>query len=220
MIRKANDEALDNMEPTKSGEIWVNQFNEASATKFREQMIQVVMRDASMPIIIYIDSYGGYVYSLAKMMETMDQVPNPIITVCMGKAMSCGAILLSHGHYRYCTPNSSVLIHEVSAGTEGDVHDMLNDATTTKKLNERFMGILAENCNIKGGYKGLRKIIKDRDGRDINLDSKEALKFGIVDEVGSPGIAPQVIYHTQTIQKIPRAQLVKRAKEVLGIRKK
>lgn len=219
MSRKLNDPNMDGSD-IKSGEIWVNEFNEASATKFREQLIQAAMRDPSMPVLIYIDSYGGYVYSLAKMIESMDQMPNPLITICMGKAMSCGAILLSHGHYRYCAPSSTILIHEVSGGTEGDVHDLVNDASETKKLNECFLGLLAENSGIKGGYRGLRKIIKDKDGRDLYLNAKEAVKFGIVDEVGTPMIAPQVLYHTQTITKIPRAQLVKRAKDVLGLNKK
>jgi ATP-dependent Clp protease protease subunit len=217
---KLDEQMLDNQDIPKSGEIWVNSFTEASASKFREEMIRAAMRDPSCPILIYIDSYGGYAHSLAKMIATMDQIPNPQVTICMGKAMSCGAILLSHGHYRYCDPHGSIMIHEVSAATEGCVHDMSNDVEDTKRLNKHFLGLLADNCGIKDGYKGLRELIKAHDGRDINLSAKEALKFGIVDEVGTPSININVTYETQTIITPPRKELVAHARQVLGIRSK
>lgn len=207
----------DNQE-SSLGEIWVNQFTEESAHKFREQVLKLALRDPTLPIIVYIDSYGGYVHSLAKMIDTLDQLANPIITVCMGKAMSCGAILLSHGHYRYCAPNSTVMIHEVSSGTFGDVHDIHNDTLETKRLNEHFLGLLARNCGIKTGYKGLRKFIKERDGRDLYLDPHAAMEFGIVDEVGTPAIVQKLFYETLTIEPSPRAEQVKRAKQILGVR--
>lgn len=199
------------------GEIWVKQFTEESAAKFREQVLKVALRDPNMPIIVYIDSYGGYVHSLAKMIDTLDQLANPIITVCMGKAMSCGAILLSHGHVRFCAPNSTVMIHEVSSGTFGDVHDIHNDTLETKRLNEHFLGLLARNCGIKTGYKGLRKLIKERDGRDLYLDPKAAVRFGVVDHVGTPAIIPRLSYETHTIKPPLRTDQVRRAKNILGI---
>ena len=53
---------------------------------------------------------------LASMIETMDEVPNPIITVAHGMAMSCGAVLLSHGDIRFVGKNSRIMVHEVSGG--------------------------------------------------------------------------------------------------------
>ncbi len=181
-----------------SNEIWVNKFTEDSASKFRKDILDQKKTSDHSPIIIYIDSYGGYVDSLAQMIDTMDEFrlkyDMKFITVCMGKAMSCGAILLSHGDTRFCAPNSRVMVHEVSAGAFGDVHDVSNDAKETKRLNEHFLGILAENCNIKGGFKGLRQIIKDRDGRDIWMSAQESLDFGIVDFVGYPDIKTVISY--------------------------
>lgn len=165
--------------------------------------------------------WKGYVIevgdSLAKMIDALDQVGNPIITCCMGKAMSCGAILPSHGRYRYCAPNSRVMVHEVSSMTGGDVHDMFNDASESKRLNAHFMHILAKNCGIKKGFAGLRKIIKDHDGRELWMDAKKALAFGIVDEVGTPQIVPYIAYDIVTIQPPPRSQRVKRIKDILGV---
>lgn len=191
---------------TKDG-IWVNEFTEKSALKFREQVLDFASKDDDRPVIIRIDSYGGYVDSLASMIETIDSIPNPIITSCEGKAMSCGAILLSHGDYRFCGKHSRILIHEVSAGSIGDVHDMYNDATEVKRLNTYFLGLLAKNCGRKGGYTALRKEIKEHDGRDIYLDAHKALDFGIVDEIGVPTVKPVVYYqigskgyHSYTIE--------------------
>lgn len=170
-------------------EIWVNKFDEESAQEFREDLLEAAKGDPQRPIVIYIDSYGGFVDALAKMIETMDEVPNPLVTVCMGKAMSCGAILLSHGDVRFCGPHSRVMVHEVSGGVQvGDVHDMYNDATEVKRLNKHFLGLLAQNCKIEGGYEGLRKLIKGREGRDMWMDAETSLKFGIVDAVGLPKV--------------------------------
>lgn len=202
-----------------TGEIWVNDFNESSATRFREQVLLRTSKSQDVPIIIYIDSYGGYVDALAKMVDTLEQVANPIVTCCMGKAMSCGAILLSYGDYRYCAPNSRVMVHEVSSNVpHSDVHDVTNDAAEVKRLNTHFMGKLAHNCGIKGGYTGLRKIIKEKDGRDLWMSPDQALKFGIVDEVGFPQIVPAVAYDIYTVVPAQRAARVKRAKQILGIK--
>jgi len=186
-----------------SDEIWVQEFNSDSAQEFREQILFATRLGPSHPIIVYIDSYGGQVDALAKMIETMDEVQNPIITCCMGKAMSCGAILLSHGDARFCGPHSRVMVHEVSASTGGDVHDMNVDVSEAKRLNEHFLGLLAKNCNIKGGYKGLRSLIKQRDGRDLFLDADAALKFGLVDYIGLPKINAVTMHElNQAPQKI------------------
>lgn len=183
-----------------SDEIWVTKFDEEAAQKFREAVLRQSAESEHEPIVVYIDSYGGYVDSLAKMIETIDEVPNPVVTVCMGKAMSCGAILLSHGLFRYCGKHSRVMVHEVSTGAIGDVHDCHNDAKEGVRLNRYFLGLLAKNCGIKGGYEGLRKIIKDRDGREIWLDAKDALNFGLVDKIGLPKINSVTLYEVADVQ--------------------
>lgn len=172
----------------KNDEIWVTKFDESSAQRFRDKVLAKARESDKEPIVIHIDSYGGEVDALAKMIETLDEVPNPIMTICMGKAMSCGAILLSHGDIRFIGRHSRTMVHEVSSWTAGDVHDMKSDANETTRLNQYFLGLLARNCNIKGGYEGLRKIIKTRDGRDIYMNAAETVKFGLADKVGVPKI--------------------------------
>lgn len=186
------------MEIKKHAEIIVNKFDEASANTFRTQLFEAAS-DPYQPIIIHIDSYGGSVDALAKMIETMDSIPNHVITSCVGKAMSCGAVLLSHGDTRFLGRHSRVMIHEVSSIVAGDIHNMKNDVKEVEKLNKYFTGLLAKNCGLSG-YNALRAIIKQRDGRDLYLRGSAAVKFGVVDFIGQPSVTTElkhIITHSQ-----------------------
>jgi ATP-dependent Clp protease protease subunit len=192
-----------------SGEIWVTKFEEESAQTFREQVLEASRRDRNAVIPIYIDSYGGYVDSLAKMIETMDEMPNRFVTICMGKAMSCGAILLSHGDLRFCGKYSRAMIHNVSSGSWGDAYTLKADSEETHRLNKRFMGLLAENCGIT--YNELQSLIKDATGsKEIWLSAEDAKKFNLVDEVGVPHVAQETAWSFEILTPKPK---VNRKKE-------
>jgi ATP-dependent Clp protease protease subunit len=174
--------------------------------------MEVAKSDPSRPVVIYIDSYGGYVDALAKMIETLDEIPNPVVTACMGKAMSCGAILLSHGDVRFLGKHSRVMVHEVSSGTFGNVQDMKDDVKETVRLNSHFMGLLARNCGFKH-YEEFREILKQQDGRDLYLHGEEAIKFGIVDAIGLPKISGRMMYEVS--KHASRAQFANRNKQTV-----
>lgn len=195
-----------------TGEIWVHEFTIESAERFRNQLLMQSMIDPQCPIVIHINSYGGLVDSLASMLETMDELSNPMITVCHGTAMSCGAVLLSHGDIRFIGRHSRVMVHEVSGGSGGDVHDVHADAIELKRMNEKFMGLLAKNCGIKGGYQALRKLIKNQDGRDYYMDAEQALKFGVVDKIGLPKLSKMNLYQVDlmSIEETPMSAKVKK----------
>lgn len=204
------DEIMSLISP-KSQEIWVTKFDEESAQKFRAAVMDQAKSDPTKPIVIYIDSYGGYVDALAKMIETLDEVPNPIVTACMGKAMSCGAMLLSHGDVRFLGRHSRVMVHEVSSGTFGNVQDMKDDVKETIRLNEYFMGLLAKNCGFKN-YEELRSVIKEQDGRERYIFGDDAIKFGIVDAIGTPKINSRIMFEvTKQPVKAPFASRNKQA---------
>lgn len=186
------------MSEHKEKDIVVNNFNEESARSFREKVMSRSSIDPNMPIIVYVDSYGGNVDALNSMIATMHQVPNDIITVCIGKAMSCGAILLAAGDHRFCDKGSRVLIHEVSSLTGGPINELENDAREVRRLNDQMMNFLAERCNKT--YKEIKAMMHAQDARDIALTAKQALEFGIVDYIGMPVIKPLVIY---TIDVVP-----------------
>jgi len=196
----------------KDKEIWVTKFDEEHAQKFRQQVMDAAAGDPSRPIVIYIDSYGGYVDALAKMIETLDEIPNPIVTCCMGKAMSCGAMLLSHGDVRFLGKHSRVMVHEVSSGTIGNVQDMKDDVKETVRLNEYFMGLLAKNCGF-ANYEELRAVIKEQDGRERYLVGNEALAFGIVDAIGLPKVSGRMGY--EVTKQHTRAPFASRNKQTL-----
>ncbi len=196
----------------KDKEIWVTKFDEESAQKFRQAVMDAAAGDPSRPVVIYIDSYGGYVDALAKMIETLDEIPNPVVTCCMGKAMSCGAMLLSHGDVRFLGRHSRVMVHEVSSGTIGNVQDMKDDVKETVRLNEHFMGLLARNCGF-ANYAELRSVIKEQDGRERYLVGEAALEFGIVDAIGLPKVTGRMGYEV-TKQHV-RAPFASRNKQTI-----
>jgi len=101
--------------------------------------------------IIYIDSDGGEVYALLTMISVMEQVPNPIITCALSKAMSAGALLLACGDTRYASEHCTIMVHELSAGTIGHIDDINVQHTSLTKLNEKLMKLLVKKCKIKGG---------------------------------------------------------------------
>lgn len=177
-------------------DIVVNEFNDAGAKKFREQVMKIAKFDPERPIIVYIDSYGGEVDALASMVETIKSIPNKVVTVALGKAMSAGAMLLSLGDYRFCGENSRIMIHEISAGAFGNVHNMKNDVGEIQRMNTHWFDIVAKRCGLKD-YQELRNIMKARDGQEYYMDAKEAKKFGLVDAIGMPIITPHMMYSIQ-----------------------
>lgn len=183
------------MSDERYDDIIVNSFNEESARQFRKQVMIRNAQDPNMPIVVYIDSYGGYLDSLNSMLETIGQVSNPIITVCIGKAMSCGAVLLAAGDHRFCGKFSRVMIHQSTGGDYGPVEGLQKNVDECKRVNDTFMSFLAKRCSKS--LTELKQVIKDNESRDFYLDADQSKKFGIVDFVGTPLIKPIVMYQVE-----------------------
>lgn len=154
----------------------VNKFNEESALKFTTDM--QAARNAGMSVIpVLIDSYGGEVYSLLSMVDTIRSYAQdtPVATIVAGKAMSCGAILFSCGTegYRFMGPNATLMIHDVASAGRGKVEEIKADAKETDRLNDMIYEMMAKNC---GHYdpKYFWKIVHDKGRADWYLDPKEA----------------------------------------------
>jgi ATP-dependent Clp protease protease subunit len=184
-------------------EITVNKFNEESAGKFQKELFEASSIDASHPITIFIDSFGGYVYSLLNMMESLSQVQNPIITVCKGKAMSCGALLLAMGDQRFCGKNSSIMIHEISGGAFGNVDDIKFEADEYVRLNLELNTMLAAKMGMT--YQQLKDKITAGGKRDWYLTAKEAKELGLVHTIGMPLVKPIIMY---SIDVVPEKKIV------------
>lgn len=130
-------------------------------------------------IIMQINSPGGSVSAGLAIYDTMNFVKARIVTVGLGMAASMGAFLLSAGSkgYRRATANTEVLIHQPLGGAQGQASDIIIAAKHIERTRENLNRILAENTG-----KPLRVITKDTD-RDYTMTARQALEYGIIDEV-------------------------------------
>lgn len=130
-------------------------------------------------ISLYINSPGGVITSGMAIYDTMNFIKSDVATICLGIAASMAAFLLSSGTKgkRYILPNADVMIHQPLGGAEGQATDIKIASDRIVNLRERLNKILSKNTG-----KSLTKIEKDTE-RDNYLSAKEALKYGIVDEI-------------------------------------
>jgi ATP-dependent Clp protease, protease subunit len=150
----------------------------------RDVVSKMLLLDADKSgeeIKFYINSPGGVVTSGMVIYDTMRMLNSPVTTICMGLAASMGSILLSGGvkGKRLIYPHGEVMIHQPSLGghIQGVSTDLEIQAKQTKRVKELGAKILAENCG-----KTMQQIMKDFD-RDYWMDAKEAIEYGIVDEL-------------------------------------
>ena len=165
--------------------IKVNNFNEEEVEKFRVSM-ELAQNTGQEVIPVLIDSYGGYVYSLLAMIDIIDQSPVPVATVGLGKMMSCGSVLLTCGAegMRYAGPASTVMIHDVAAGSEGKVEEIKANAAQTDKLNKTIFERMSINCGHDKDY-FIEQLFKKHHA-EWYLTPKEAKKHKLIDVIGIP----------------------------------
>ena len=150
----------------------------------RDVVSKLLLLDADKPgeeIKFFINSPGGVVTSGMVIYDTMQMIKSPVSTICMGLAASMGSILLSGGvkGKRMIYPHGEVMIHQPSLGghIQGVSADLEIQARQTQRVKLIGAKILAENCG-----KTVSQIMKDFD-RDYWMDAKEALEYGIVDQL-------------------------------------
>jgi len=163
----------------------VNEFNEESVTKFSEAFNKALNTGQEV-VPIWIDSYGGQVYSLLAMMDIIDNSSIPVATIGVGKMMSCGSILLTCGSkgMRYISSNSTVMIHDVSSFQWGKVEELKSYASETDRLNKLVYERMAKNCDQDKDY--FLKQVFEKHHAEWFLNSKEAKKHKVIDHVGIP----------------------------------
>jgi ATP-dependent Clp endopeptidase proteolytic subunit ClpP len=164
--------------------ILVNEFTEIGVRYFKSEFDK--LKHSNIPIIpIFIDSYGGEVYSLMAMLDIILCTDRPVATIALGKAMSCGSILLACGTpgFRFIGPNSTVMIHDLASFAFGKMEDLKADVHECDRLNNRIYNILDTKCGKKPGY--FRKLI-DKKHVDWYLNPEESVEHGIVDKIGIP----------------------------------
>jgi len=146
------------------------------------QMLFLEMENPDADISLYINSPGGSITAGMAIYDTMQHVKCPVRTVCVGMAASMGAFLLMAGEKgkRCALPNSEVMIHQPLGGASGQASDVKIRAEWLVKTKQKMNRLMADMTG-----QTLSKIEKDAD-RDYFMSAKEALEYGIIDEIYEP----------------------------------
>ena len=143
------------------------------------QMLHLESEDPDKDISLYINSPGGSIYAGLAIYDTMQFIKPDVSTICVGIAMSMGALLLGGGAKgkRMALPNAKILIHQVSSGFQGQATDIEIHAREVIELRRRLDEIIA-------GHSGqdIEKVRQDTE-RDYFMSSDEAQQYGIIDRV-------------------------------------
>jgi ATP-dependent Clp protease protease subunit len=143
------------------------------------QLLHLESQDPEKDISIYINSPGGSVYSGLAIYDTMKFVKPDIATMCVGVAMSMGSLLLAGGTKgkRAALPNSRILIHQPSAGFEGQSTDIEIHAREILGIRGRLDEIYAENTGLS------KEQVREDMERDRFFTAEQALEYGLIDRV-------------------------------------
>ncbi len=157
-----------------SGEV-----NDQVASTIVAQMLFLEAEDPEKDIYFYINSPGGVVTSGMAMFDTMNYIRPDVVTICIGQAASMGSFLLSSGAKgkRYALPHARIMIHQPLGGAQGQASDIAIQAEEILRMKGELNGILAANTG-----QTVKKLEKDTD-RDNFMSAKEAMEYGIIDEV-------------------------------------
>jgi ATP-dependent Clp protease protease subunit len=157
----------------------VGPVNDQTANLVVAQLLFLESENPDKDISLYINSPGGSVYSGMAIYDTMQFVKPDISTICVGMAASMGAFLLAAGAKgkRYALPNSRIMIHQPSGGSQGQASDIEIQAREILYLRERINAILAERTG-----QSVDRIGKDTD-RDNFLSAEDAVSYGLIDKI-------------------------------------
>ena len=143
------------------------------------QLIHLESEDPDKDISVYVNSPGGSVYAGLAIYDAMQFIKPDVQTICVGVAMSMGALLLAGGseEKRMALPNSKILIHQVSGGFSGQATDIEIHAKEIIDVRQRLDAIIAKHTN-----QPLEKVAKDTE-RDYFMSAEEAKEYKLVDRV-------------------------------------
>ena len=155
------------------------EVNDTTASLVVAQLLYLEAQDPDKDIQFYINSPGGSVTAGMAIYDTMQYVKCDVSTICIGLAASMGAFLLSAGAKgkRFALPNSEIMIHQPSAGTQGQITDMAIHLKRLEVVKSRMNRILAENTG-----KPIEVVTADCE-RDNFMTAQEAQAYGLIDKV-------------------------------------
>lgn len=160
--------------------VWLgSEVRDDNSNEIAAKLLMLAAEDPEKDIYLYINSPGGSITAGMAIYDTMQFVPNDIVTVGIGLAASMGQFLLSSGTpgKRYITPNARVLLHQPSGGFGGTAADIQTQAKVILDMKQRMAELTAEQTG-----KSIEQILKDND-RDNWFTAQEALEYGFVDHL-------------------------------------
>ena len=148
------------------------------------QMLFCESENADKDIQLYINSPGGSVTAGLAIYDTMQFVNCEVSTLCVGQAASMGAFLLAGGQKgkRYCLPNSRVMIHQPSGGSQGQASDIEIQAKEILFLRKRMNEIMAGHTG-----RSVDELARDTE-RDNFMTAQDALDYGMIDKIQEPRV--------------------------------
>ena len=155
------------------------EVNDTTASLIVAQLLFLEAQDPHKDIQFYINSPGGSITSGMAIYDTMQYIKCDVSTICIGLGASMGAFLLAAGTKgkRYALPNSEIMIHQPSAGTQGQITDMAIHLKRLETIKKRMNQILAERTG-----KPIEVITADTE-RDNFMSAEEAVEYGIIDKI-------------------------------------
>lgn len=157
----------------------VGPVNEQTANLVVAQMLFLESENPDKDIALYINSPGGSVYAGMAIYDTMQFIKPDVSTICVGMAASMGAFLLAAGAKgkRFALPNSRIMIHQPSGGSQGQASDIEIQAREILYLRDRINRILADRTG-----QTVDKIRADSD-RDNFMSAEDAVSYGLIDKI-------------------------------------
>ena len=155
------------------------EVNDTTASLVVAQLLYLESQDPDKEIQLYINSPGGSVTAGMAIYDTMQYIKCDVSTICIGLAASMGAFLLSSGTKgkRIALPNAEIMIHQPSAGTQGQVTDMAIHLKRLETIKKKINEILAANTG-----KSVEQVTADCE-RDNFMSAEEAKEYGLIDKV-------------------------------------
>ena len=155
------------------------EVNDQTASLIVAQLLYLEAQDPDKDIQFYINSPGGSVTAGMAIYDTMQYIKCDVSTICVGMAASMGAFLLAAGAKgkRYALPNAEIMIHQPSAGTQGQITDMSIHLKRLETIKTRLNHILAANTG-----KDVETVTADCE-RDNFMTAEEAVAYGLIDQV-------------------------------------
>ena len=155
------------------------EVNDTTASLVVAQLLYLEAQDPDKDIQMYINSPGGSVTAGMAIYDTMQYIKCDVSTICIGMAASMGAFLLSSGARgkRIALPNAEIMIHQPSAGTQGQITDMAIHLKRLEVVKKRMNRILSENTG-----KSIEQVTADCE-RDNFMTAQEAVEYGLIDRV-------------------------------------